>query len=369
MSEFYIGIMSGTSADAVDVVLVDLTNGCQVQAHHTATLSTELRKAIHSLAVPGRNEINTCMDIDVELGRLIAAAVRLMLKKAAVAPSRVHAIGSHGQTVRHRPDGDRATTLQLGDPNIIAEETGITVVADLRRRDMAAGGQGAPLVPAFHQSQFQHRSIPRVVVNIGGIANVTALAAGLHARVTGFDTGPGNTLMDQWIQASLKQPYDKDGQWATSGKYDQNLLQRMLRDSYFSKTPPKSTGPEHFNLRWLEKILKRHGKRVVKKNVQATLCELTAVSITEAIQQHAPGTEEVLVCGGGVHNLALMYRLQALLQPLKVFSTEDFGLDPDRVEAAAFAWLAQQTLNHRPGNIPAVTGARHAVILGAVYPA
>jgi anhydro-N-acetylmuramic acid kinase len=207
------------------------------------------------------------------------------------------------------------------------------------------------------------------VVNIGGIANITVLSAGLRGKVTGFDTGPGNTLMDQWIQAAQKQAYDKGGQWAASGQTNRELLQRMLRDRYFKQAPPKSTGPEHFNLRWLEKILKRHGKRVVKKHVQATLCELSAFTIADAVQQHAPETEEVLVCGGGVHNMALMYRLQALLQPMKVLSTADFGLDPDWVEAAAFAWLAKQTLNHQAGNVPTVTGARHAVILGGVYPA
>lgn len=368
MPEYYIGLISGTSMDGVDAALVDLGDRLpSVLARHTAPIPAKLRERLAAVAVGDQITLAQLGDLDARLGHLFADAALALLEESGTQPEDVVAIGSHGQTVFHRPTGPFPTSIQIGDPNIIAERTGITTVADLRRRDMAAGGQGAPLVPALHEAMFRRSDVHRVVVNIGGIANVTLLPAYPLAPVSGFDTGPGNTLMDAWIKKQQRKNKDDRGRWAASGEVDEALLAKMLKDPYFQKPAPKSTGREYFNLAWLEKHIKRHKKRMLGKHVQATLCELTARTIRDAIAEHAPHTEEVLVCGGGTHNLALMLRLQLLLGDVRVVSTEEFNVDPDFVEAIAFAWLAKQTMGGRAGNVPSVTGASGGVVLGGIY--
>lgn len=299
----------------------------------------------------------------MQLGRCFAAVVRRLLRKAGLAPAEIRAIGSHGQTVRHLP-GEPHSSLQIGDPNVIVQETGITTVADFRRRDMAAGGEGAPLVPAFHAAAFAGDRY-RVVLNIGGIANLTLLEPGTAVR--GFDTGPGNLLMDAWARRHGHGPMDKGGTWAAGGTICRELLALLLHDPYFRRPPPKSTGREYFNPAWLERGLQHLTQAPVPADVQATLCELTAASIAGAIRDHAGGAEEILLCGGGVHNRHLMARLAHHLRKHTICTTAALGLNPDLVEATAFAWLAQQTLTGRPGNLPTVTGARHAVVLGGIF--
>lgn len=368
MPEYYIGLMSGTSMDAVDAALVDLGNRSpQLLAHHSLPLPAALRERLITVAQGGSATMAQLSELDVRMGHLFADAALGLLQQSNTAANRVRAIGSHGQTVYHRPHGPYPTSMQIGDPNIIAERTGIATVADFRRRDMAAGGQGAPLVPAWHDAVFRLHDRNRVVLNIGGIANITVLPANPQRPAIGFDTGPGNTLMDGWIKKHQRKNMDNCGRWAASGEVDVPLLHKLLRDPYFRKLPPKSTGREYFNMVWLDKILKRHNKRMLTRNVQSTLCELTARSIHDAIQAHAPQTHEILVCGGGAHNLALMLRLQLLMDDIKVVSTEEFNVDPDFVEAIGFAWLAKRTLEGRAGNLPSVTGADNAVVLGGIY--
>jgi anhydro-N-acetylmuramic acid kinase len=366
MAELYIGLMSGTSMNAIDAVLVDL-HGQHPQLLQTAShpYSAELRRQLKTLCEGTTDELEKFARLDTELGRLFAETALAVMEKGGIKASEVVAIGSHGQTVRHYPE--HGSSLQIADPNIIASITGITTVADFRRRDMSLGGQGAPLVPAFHNLLFRQRGRDRAVLNLGGIANLTILPADPQAKVAGFDTGPGNVLMDQWALRHLKKPLDRDGNWAASGRVDKTLLDKMLRDDYFAAAPPKSTGTEYFNLHWLDRILKRHKGRLIRKNVQTTLCELTVASIVQAVAEHAPATREILVCGGGVHNLALMFRLQILLGDIQLKSTEDYGLHPDWIEAMAFAWLAHETLAGRPGNLPSVTGAAKPTLLGGIY--
>ena len=368
MSEYYIGLMSGTSMDAIDAVLVDMDKHLPILSHrHNIPIPSRLRTRLIALARDEHISLKHLAELDVHLGHLFADAALALLQHSEISAERVLGIGSHGQTIYHHPDGQFPTSVQIGDPNIIAERTGILTIADFRRRDIAAGGQGAPLVPAFHEAVFRLNDRNRVILNIGGIANITVLPANPAGKVSGYDTGPGNTLMDGWIKKQQRKNKDDSGRWAASGVVDEGLLSRMLKDPYFRKMPPKSTGREYFNLAWLDKVLKKHKSRIAAKHVQATLCELTARSISDAIHEHAPRTDEVLVCGGGVHNLALMLRLQMLMGAIRVVSTEEFSTDPDFVEAIAFAWMAKRTLEHKAGNIPSVTGARHEVILGGVY--
>jgi len=368
MAEIYIGLMSGTSLDGIDAVLVDFSNGApQLISSHSEPLPQDLRKTLLALNRPAAGEIARMAQADVELGKHFAHSVNKLLTLHGIDKTEITAIGSHGQTIRHNPDADSPYTLQIGDPNTIAELTGITTIADFRRRDLAAGGQGAPLMPAFHAEHLRVNDIGRVIVNIGGMANITLLPANPNKTVTGFDTGPGNVLMDGWYQRHEKGRYDKGGKWAASGKVDEALLQRMQKDKFFKLAPPKSTGREHYDMRWLDKLIKRHGKRLQRKHVQATLCELTAWSIATAITEYAAATHDVIVCGGGVHNTALMFRLQALLGGKQVLSSEDFDIDPDYMEAIGFAWLAKRTLDGKSGNLPSVTGAHHSVVLGGVY--
>lgn len=365
-TEYYLGLMSGTSADAVDLVLVDFANNkTQLTATHSFALPSDIRQQIHALATPADNEIDRLGELDQQLGEIFAASINELVNKIQLSTTHIVAIGSHGQTIRHRPPKTlkHPFTLQIGDPNVIAERTGITTVADFRRRDMAAGGQGAPLVPAFHQAMFHSKTIDRVVVNIGGMANITWLPK--SGKTLGFDTGPGNVLMDAWILKNLGKAYDANGDWAASGVANTDLLQRLLTHPFFAQLPPKSTGREEFNLAWFDAQLAQ--TNLSPPDVQATFLALTAHSIAQDINRLADSNCEVFVCGGGAYNLKLMEELAHLLPQVKVASTADLGIAPEWIEAMAFAWLAKQTINRKHGNLSAVTGAKREVILGGVY--
>ncbi len=366
MHEFYIGLMSGTSMDGVDAVLVDLQNGMRLCGTHTEPLDAALKAELLAISQPGSNEIDRMGALDIQVGQLFAQATLALLKHAEVAPEQVRAIGSHGQTIRHRPSGPHPFTLQIGDANTIAEQTGITVVGDLRRRDRAAGGQGAPLVPAFHQAAFQSPDIDRVVLNLGGMANISVLPAGQPEATYGFDTGPANVLMDAWCQRHKNEAYDKDGIWAANGSVLPELLEAMLAHPFFAKQPPKSTGREDFHLAWLLALLGSQAPDTA--DVQATLLELTARSVARAIGDQSLGGGELILCGGGALNPTLWRRLAQLLPAFRLRNSAEFGLAPTWVEATAFAWLARQCLHGLPGNLPAVTGARGPRILGGIYP-
>lgn len=369
MSELYIGLMSGTSMDAIDGVLVDFSNGLRLLGSHSAPLPEALRAEIAALCLPGNDEIERMGRLDAELGRRFAAVALATLETAGVTPASVRAIGSHGQTIRHRPAVEPPFTLQIADPNTIAEHTGITVVADFRRRDMAAGGQGAPLVPAFHASLFGNTGKDRIVLNLGGIANVTLLPASHPEAVRGHDTGPANILMDAWCLAQRSLPYDAGGEWAASGRVHADLLGRLLAWPYFHRPAPKSTGREEFSLEWLRGQLDALAAEVAAEDVQATLLELTARTVADGVRTSGMAGGELLVCGGGAFNDRLWQRLQALLPGWELRSTADFGLAPTWVEATAFAWLARQALAGLPGNLPAVTGAAGPRVLGSIHPA
>jgi anhydro-N-acetylmuramic acid kinase len=361
----YIGLMSGTSLDGVDALLVDFTAAQpRAIASHYHPYPAELRSELLTLCHASHIELHRLAQLDVMLGELYAAAVRELLNTSRTDANTVAAIGSHGQTVRHHPAGPHPYTLQLGDPNIIAERTGITTVADFRRRDIAAGGQGAPLVPAFHAALFRHAGRNRVILNLGGMANITVLPRDTAIPVTGFDTGPGNVLLDGWAARHRGTPYDAGGAWAAGGTVLPALLRRLLADPYFTAPPPKSTGRERFHLEWLEAQLEGTED---PQDVQATLLELTARSVAQAISDHAADAEEILICGGGAGNGALMQRIGFHLAPRAVHSTAHHGVEPQTVEAMAFAWLARQTLCGEAGNLPTVTGARHPVVLGGIY--
>lgn len=365
--QLYIGLMSGTSADAIDAVLVDLQSIPLLIAQYTLALPTKTRQQIHALSLPSDKEIDRMGVLDADLGKLFAQTSLELLTKAGVSAAQIIAIGSHGQTIRHRPPGspEGTFTLQIGDPNLIAELTGITTVADFRRRDMAAGGQGAPLVPAFHHAIFPSQDKDRVIVNIGGMANITWLP--MQGKVLGFDTGPGNVLMDIWVAEHLGKSYDQDGAWAANGQIYEPLLAVLLATPYFKIPAPKSTGRESFNRAWLDENLHSLSSAIAPNDVQATLMELTAITIADSINGLSQSSKEIFVCGGGAYNTALMQRLTVLLPKDTVASTAALGVDPQWIEAMAFAWLAQQTINHRPGNLCEVTGAKREVILGGVY--
>ena len=365
---YYIGLMSGTSADAIDAALVSIRDEqLQIidyrQYPLDAGIQTDLRGAGLSTSVAAASRL------DCLLGEHFGRAALELLKANAVQSSQVQAIGSHGQTILHLPEATPPRTLQIGDPNVIAALTGVTTVADFRRADLAAGGQGAPLAPAFHAWRWRDRHVNRTVLNIGGIANITILPADTEAPVQGFDTGPGNTLMDAWIQRCRHRDYDEQGRWAAAGEVQQELLQLLLSDPYFSTPPPKSTGKDDFNLHWLAGYREKTNGSDSDEDIQATLLELTAAGIGAAITTHAPVTQEILVCGGGVRNTVLMQRLQTLFPGIPVTSTASYGIDPDAVEAMTFAWLAHQRLKNIPANLPSVTGARRLVVLGAIYAA
>ncbi len=359
----YLGLISGTSADGINVALVRFAAHPDVIATRTFAYPDHLRAGVVALA---RNAAAITLDayghLDAAIGACFAEAALALLRDAGVDARNVAALGSHGQTVCHRPNGPDAFTLQIGDPNVIAERTGIVTVADFRRADLAAGGQGAPLLPALHAAVLADAATPRAVLNLGGIANLTLLVPG--QPVLGFDTGPANCLLDAWSLRHCRTPRDEGGAWARSGRVDAALLQRLMGDPYFAAPPPKSTGREYFNLDWLDERLSGN---IAPVDVQATLLQLSARSIADALRVHAPAVRELYACGGGVHNGALMAALRAELPDTKVDTTAALGLDPDFVEAIGFAWLARARLDHVPGNLPSVTGARGPRVLGAVY--
>lgn len=367
MNELYVGTLSGTSMDGIDAALVRFTPQPELLATHSLTFPDDLRVEMRALCVPGDNEIDRLGRVDVRLGRLFGQAVNELLAQAGVATTDVRAIGSHGQTIRHRPGMEPAFTLQLGDPNVIATETGITVAADFRRKDMALGGQGAPLVPAFHDAIFRKRGVDRVVVNIGGIANLTVLPGDAALPVLGFDTGPGNTLLDAWSRRVLNAPMDRDGALAARGRVGPELLRAMLADPYFAQRAPKSTGPEYFSEEWLHRQFVSRGS-ASDADVQATLLALTAQTIADAILSSGNWLRpEVFVCGGGARNAALMRALGERLPGSAVAATDALGVAAGWVEAMAFAWLAFQRVHERPGNCPGVTGATRAAVLGGLF--
>jgi anhydro-N-acetylmuramic acid kinase len=365
----FIGLMSGTSLDGIDAVVAAFDahdhNAPRLLHSYYQPFAPALRETLLALQQSGSDELHRAALAANQLSRAYAAAVNALLAQAApnvLGAHDIEAIGCHGQTVRHRPDA--GYTTQLVNAALLAELTGITVINDFRSRDLAAGGQGAPLVPAFHRELFYSPSEHRVIVNIGGIANITDLP--INGPVTGFDCGPGNALMDEWISTHRDEAYDKDGAWAAIGTVLPKLYKYMILNNYFLLPPPKSTGRDLFNLAWLNSALKGDER---PHDVQATLLELTAQSIAQAIQRHCARAQAVFVCGGGAHNRTLMARLATLLPQQRVAETGTLGLDADWVEALAFAWLARQTLLRAPGNLPQVTGAKGPRVLGAIYPA
>lgn len=354
--------MSGTSLDGVDAVLGEFSDGrIALGATQFLPFGVEFRSRLFMLQQPSDNELDRAARCAHELVRHYAEAVNRLLKNCGMGRERIAAIGCHGQTVRHRPD--LGYTLQLNNPALLAELTGITVVADFRSRDLAAGGQGAPLVPAFHRAAFGHLKIHRVIVNIGGIANLTDLPP--RGPITGFDIGPGNVLLDAWVEVHRGETFDRNGAWAEEGRVLPELLASLLGHEYFRKPPPRSTGREMFSREWVERALS--GKEM-PQDVQATLLALTADTIVAAVSRYCAGAKEVFLCGGGAHNRALVRRLSQGLAGTRVAPTDELGIGADWVEAMAFAWLGRQALRGEPGNLPDVTGASGPRVLGAIYP-
>ena len=365
-AQLYLGLISGTSADGIDAALVRFEPHCELVFGRTYPWDETLRTRLIALGQGGEaTSLDELGELDTTLARAFADAATQAIANSRTDRSQVHAIGSHGQTVRHRPESSAAFTWQMGDGNVIAERSGLTTVADFRRRDVAAGGHGAPLMPAFHAAMLRSNQEDRAVLNLGGIGNFTLLPS--SGEVRGFDTGPANALMDAWCERHTGQAYDAGGAFAARGAVDAGLLARLLGDPWFALPPPKSTGREQFHLRWLESQLGT--AKLSPTDVQATLLELSAITVADALRATQPGTARVLGCGGGVHNAGLMARIAAHLPGVEVESTAAHGLDPDYVEAMGFAWLARETLAGRPGNLPSVTGARGPRILGAIYPA
>ena len=355
--------MSGTSLDGIDAVLVDFKkDNPELISQVFLPFEEPLKLALLALHQPSHNELHQTQLVANQLARLYAVAVNSLLAKTAYTTGQIRATGCHGQTIRHCPE--HGYTLQIGNAALLAELTGITVVSDFRSRDIAAGGQGAPLVPAFHDRIFRHAGIHRVIVNIGGISNLTNLAP--NQTTSGFDCGPGNLLMDAWCMQHKGNPYDKNGAWAASGEILPSLLAQLLQESFFTLPPPKSSGRDLFNMDWLRSKLQGTESAA---DVQATLLELTCRTITEAIVSQCQGAEAIYLCGGGAQNLTLRQRLTSLLPDCSVQTTNTLGVDSDFLEAIAFAWLAQQNFLHIAANLPHVTGARHPCILGAVYQA
>jgi len=364
VNDRYLGMLSGTSIDGVDAVLAEIgEHDCRVIVAKTTPFPPALLARLQKLVEVPQTSLRDLGALDVAVGRFFADCALEVIAGAGLKPAEIAAIGSHGQTVYHDPHGEEPFSLQLGDANTIAATTGITTVADFRGLDVALGGQGAPLVPAFHAWRFAHASEQRAVVNIGGIANITVLSPGRDIR--GFDTGPGNTLLDLWIRRCKGQPFDRGGRWAASGNVNDRLLRGCLAEPFFHAPPPKSTGRELFNLAWVERHLdSASGPSDV--DVQSTLAELTATTIAAAIRAELPACHAVIVCGGGAHNDDLMSRLRRLTTA-RVTTTEPYGIGPDWVEGALFAWLARARIRGLPGNIPTVTGARRRAVLGSVY--
>lgn len=366
MPEYYVGLMSGTSMDSIDAVLIEFSDQHipkLIESHSHDWPDTVHQQLLATRDLPDE-QLFALKQLDIRLGEIFAEATLALLNKARVNANEVIAIGNHGQTIRHRPDAANPFSLQIGNAKTLAKITGIRVVDDFRSADIEAGGQGAPLAPAFHKAFFRSEKEDIGVLNIGGIANLTMLPADKNQAVTGFDTGPGNTLMDAWIEKNHGDRFDSDGEFARSGKINIPLLEQLLTEPYFKTLPPKSTGFEMFNLGWLNKHL--NNTDLSDADVQATLCELTARTISDAVNHHAQNIHHLLACGGGVHNTYLMERIQQALPDCKVESTDVYGIHPDWVEAIAFAWLAKRRINNQTGNLPSVTGAGKSVILGHI---
>lgn len=367
-TQHYIGLISGTSVDGIDCALCATDdNGTRLLHSYAAPIPSPLKRDIEALSHAGDNEIDRLGELDRKLGELFSKAALTLLTQSGYKPEDITAIGSHGQTVRHRPPSsgyEYGFTVQIGDPNTIAEHTGITTVADFRRRDMAAGGEGAPLAPAFHQAVFGKEGEQRAIVNIGGFANISLLDG--QQLIKGFDSGPGNNLLDLWVAEHLGKPFDEGGNWAASGSINHALLDSLLSDHYFKQKGVRSTGKEAFNRKWLDSHLSKLPP-IAPQDVQNTLIELTASSICNAIKELDAQVNALYVCGGGAHNAYLLARIEALLPDSNVQTTETLGVHPDWVEATAFAWFAHRTLNHQASNAPQVTGAAGCRVLGGVY--
>lgn len=349
--------------DGIDAALVDFSEDQpKLIACQNTTWPLQLYTDILATHQLSDEDLTTLKPLDIKAGETFAVATNALLEEAGIESAEIIAIGSHGQTIRHKPNGPQPFSLQIGDALTIAQQTNIDVISDFRTADIKAGGEGAPLAPAFHNAVFRSSEENRIVVNIGGIANLTVLDSDSSQPVIGFDSGPGNTLMDVWTVTHQNKKYDENGYWAASGSIDENLLNTLLKDEYFAKKAPKSTGFEYFNLDWLKPHLEKNTRA---EDVQATLCELTALSIANATNEYK-NKARLLICGGGVHNSHLIKRLQVHLPENTIETTEPYGVNPDWVEAVAFAWLARQTMNGKPGNLPSVTGAKSAIVLGEI---
>jgi anhydro-N-acetylmuramic acid kinase len=355
--------------DAVDSALVEISNTTiRLLEYEQQPISENIRKELKELT--RESSIDQVSHLDIQLGRLFADTALSLLKKSGVDRTSVMAIGSHGQTVLHRAEGPEPSSLQIADPNTIAYVTGTVTVSDFRGMDMAAGGQGAPLAPLFHAQVFQQPTMDRIVLNIGGMTNITWLpATERKLPVLGFDTGPGNVLLDSWARRNTSQDMDRDGVWAATGNVDDDLLCILLDDNYFRLPPPKSTGRDYFNIGWLENKLKKVEKNILPHDIQATLTCLTASTIAAAIKNFTDSSGEILVCGGGVHNPQLMQHIHRQLSDYSIMTTTGLGINPDAIEAMCFAWLARCRLEGIPGNLPSVTGARISCVLGGIYTA
>ena len=363
---YYIGLMSGTSMDAIDAALVRFSdNSIELVAYNQFPLSDDIRNEVRSLSADSsKADISRYHSL---LGELFSNAVVNIIQQARLDRTNIVAVGSHGQTILHLPDATPPRTLQIGDATIIAAKTGITTVADFRRMDMEAGGQGAPLAPALHADLFRSPTVNRCILNLGGIANITVLPADLTIAVTGFDTGPGNGLLDDWNRKHNNTNMDENGLWAKSGMPDSDLLKQFLADPYFHKPAPKSTGRDYFNMQWLDRKLELAGKQVMPEDVQATLVQLTVASIANTINDQAHAIGELYLCGGGSHNPVLVGGLCDQLPDIAISSTQILGMNPDAVEAVTFAWLAKRRIEGKPGNLPSVTGASKPVLLGTIF--
>ena len=367
MSEFYIGLMSGTSVDAIDAVLMDFSkSSTHIVTSLCLPIDTKLRDAINQTI--GKNTWPQNVEkIDLQFSCKSIKVIEALLSQTSIQKDQITAIGSHGQTIWHDPNGQSPCSIQIGNVKHIADKTGITTIGNFRKADIDAGGQGAPLACAYHEEVLRNKNEDRVILNLGGIANITVLPAQPSIEIMGFDTGPANTLLDAWIKKHQNKEFDRNGAWAKTGKVNQELLDLMLSDEYFQSSPPKSTGREKFNLNWLQNILDQYEKTISEKDVQATLASLTIKSVTNAVKSWAPQTKRVLHCGGGSHNTYLVSQLKEKLREFLLEPTSAHGIPVDWMEAMAFAWLAKQKIEDKLGNIPSVTGARNKVVLGDLY--
>ncbi len=367
MSELFIGLMSGTSVDAIDAVLMDFSkSNTHIVSSYSQSIDSSLRKNINSLI--SKNQLPKDFEkLDKQFANASSKAVEQLLNLSSTNADQITAIGSHGQTVFHDPKGTPAVSIQIGDPQHIANTTHIPTIGNLRQADIDAGGEGAPLASAYHAATLQSPTEERIVVNLGGIANITKLPKDKMQPIIGFDTGPASTLMDAWTQQHLNKPFDKDGAWAQSGNANTTLLESMLKDNYFSKSPPKSTGREYFNLEWLQHFLDAQSETIPVQDIQATLLSLTVYSVADSIETWCPEGKKILLCGGGSENSFLVQKLEKTLQGKIIQNTNDYNVPTNWMEAMAFAWLAKQHFENTPGNIPSVTGADMPVKLGNLY--